>query len=108
MAAVNKKKTVHYTLTATQADVVTLNAATDWVEIANRDTTAANAIYYTVGSSANPPAVPAAAADDTFVLVGGGTQSRRHRVPGGRDAVIGIIAANNSPVSLMAVDGTAF
>jgi hypothetical protein len=108
MAAVNKKKSVHYTLTGAQADVIALNAATDWVEIANRDATAANAVYYTIGSAANPPAVPAVAGDDTFVLVGGGNASRRHRVPGGRDAQIGIIAANASPISAMAVDSIAF
>lgn len=107
MAAVNKKKSVHYTLTGAQADVIALNAATEWIEIVNRDPTAANAVYYTLGSAANAALVPTVAGDDTFVLVGGGNASRRHRVPGGRDAQIGIIAANASPISVMAVDGTA-
>lgn len=103
MAAVNKNLSVHYTLTGAQEDRVKLTGASSVVEIINRDATAANVIYVRVGSVAQPPVAATVAGDDTTVIpaVAG---SRRFKVPDASGALVSIIAANASPVSLQAVD----
>lgn len=110
MVAVNKHSAVHYTLTGAQEDTITLDAASGWVEIINRDATAANAIYYRIFGRGQgvTQAAAAVAGDDSYVAMGGAgpASSRRHAVPsGGGGVVIRMIAANASPISVQAVDG---
>lgn len=110
MANFSKHTAFHQALTGAQEDVITLDAASGWVEIINRDATPANAIYYRIfGRGQGVTQVAAAVAgDDSFVVMGGAgpASSRRHAVPsGGGGVVIRVIAANPSPMSVQAVDG---
>lgn len=103
MAAVNKNLSVHYTLTGAQEDKVKLTGAARCVEVINRDATAANVIYVRVGSVLYPPTAAAVAGDDSIVIPAA-TGSRRFLVPDSSGAVVSVIAANASPISVQAVD----
>lgn len=110
MAAFAKKSSFHQTLTGAQVDTITLAAAADWVEVLNRDATAANTIWvrvYSVQTPAPAQIAAAVAGDDSFVLQGGfgPASSRRFKVPGAGGAVISVVGANASPMSVQIVDG---
>lgn len=111
MANLSASHAKHATLGAGVEDVVTLTGSPPFVEVINRDATAANAIGVKV-SSVNfdrqlLQTATSATADNTYLVPGGGAQKVRLPVPDASGAVVHIFGAAASPYSVHGLWGQA-
>lgn len=67
MATKSTQVAASATLTIATVDTVTLAAFSDQIRVINRSTTAADEIWFTVGSTKFPPAAPTVAGDDCYL-----------------------------------------
>jgi hypothetical protein len=93
MANFSVSRSKHSTLGAATVDTVTLTKEYSFVEVVNRDATAANVIYFTADGS-----TPTVAGDNTIVVAPG---QRVSVAPEG--LVIKVIGAAASPYSVHGV-----
>jgi hypothetical protein len=93
MATFSVSRSKHATLGAATVDTVTLTKAYPFVEVVNRDATAANVIYFTTDGSA-----PTVAGDNTIVVIPG---QRVTVAP--ETLVVKVIGAAASPYSVHGV-----
>lgn len=101
MASYTAARSVHKTLAAAAADIVTLTANEQTVEIVNSGST--DPLYVNVGTTAAAPADPTVAGDDTLLVPAAGVRSIS--VSGattGVDLVVKLIATSAVPYSVQA------
>lgn len=100
MATASATFSVHNTLSTTTADLITLTAPHDRVEVVNRHAT--EHLYFTIAPEGQTPTTAVGAADDTWVVPAG--KSLIVESPGKRGCVISVVG-NGNEYSLQVVTG---